>query len=79
MRIKKSLGQHFLTSQGALQAIIEASDLKPTDIVLEIGPGRGILTSELLKHTKQVIAVEKDYKLFLLLQRQFADNIRPKK
>ncbi len=79
MKAKKSLGQHFLTSQGALRAIIDASDLKPTDTVLEIGPGKGILTTELLKHAGQVVAIEKDRELFLWLQIQFANEIRNKK
>jgi 16S rRNA (adenine1518-N6/adenine1519-N6)-dimethyltransferase len=45
----KRLGQNFLTSRIVLKKIIEAADLKPSDIVLEIGPGLGILTKELAK------------------------------
>lgn len=79
MHAKKSLGQHFLTSRGALAAIIDSADLNAKDVVLEIGPGKGILTTELLKHAKQVIAIEKDRELFTWLGIQFADEIRNKK
>ena len=43
-RAKKSLGQNFLKSQSALNKIVEAGELKPDDMVLEIGPGKGALT-----------------------------------
>ena len=47
VQTKKSLGQHFLTSTAVLDDIIDASDITPDDIVLEIGPGEGVLTKEL--------------------------------
>lgn len=75
MYAKKSLGQHFLTSQGALDAIIEAGDIVGDDIVLEIGPGRGVLTEKLLFFGGKVVAVEKDDDLFLLLQEKFKKEI----
>ena len=65
---KKGLGQHFLIDGAALDKIIETADLKPSDIVLEIGPGTGILTKELAKKVKQVIAVEKDAKMVEILK-----------
>lgn len=79
MRAKKSLGQHFLTSRGAIAAIVDSADLNEKDVVLEIGPGKGILTEALLEKVGQVIAVEKDHELFLWLGIQFADAIRAKK
>lgn len=79
MRLKKSLGQHFLTSRGAIAAIIDSADLNSKDVVLEIGPGKGILTEALLEKAGTVIAVEKDRELFLWLGIQFADAIRNKK
>ncbi len=79
MHAKKSLGQHFLTSQGALRAIVDSANLNKKDVVLEIGPGKGILTEALLEKVGQVIAVEKDRELFLWLGIQFADAIRSKK
>ena len=48
MKAKKSLGQNFLTSQSVIDKIIEIANLDLKDIVLEIGPGKGILTQTLL-------------------------------
>ena len=62
-RAKKALGQNFLKSTLALHKIIEEGGLDGTDTVLEIGPGKGALTGELLKHSQQVIAIEKDREL----------------
>ena len=68
---RKRFAQHWLKSQQALQTIIEAAELKADDDVLEIGPGTGILTRELMDRVKQVIAVEVDRDLFEKLQHQF--------
>lgn len=68
---KKSLGQHFLTSQAALAQIVEAAALAPGERVLEIGPGTGILTSALMKTGAHVIAVEKDDRAIALLAQKF--------
>lgn len=78
MRVKKSLGQHFLTSQGAVAAIINASKIKPQDTVLEIGPGRGVLTSALLETGVKVIAIEKDFLLIPLLKEKFEQQLKSK-
>lgn len=64
----KRLGQNFLIDKGALRTIIEVADIKPDEVVLEIGPGTGILTLELAKKTKKVIAVEKDAKMVEILK-----------
>ncbi|MFZ5559719.1 MAG: 16S rRNA (adenine(1518)-N(6)/adenine(1519)-N(6))-dimethyltransferase RsmA [Patescibacteria group bacterium] len=64
----KRLGQNFLIDKSILKKIIEASELSPKDIVLEIGPGLGILTLELAKQVKKVIAVEKDRKMCEILK-----------
>jgi 16S rRNA (adenine1518-N6/adenine1519-N6)-dimethyltransferase len=68
-RIKpsKKLGQNFLIDRAAVKKIISAADLKPEDVVLEIGPGIGVLTQELAKKAKRVIAVEKDKKMIEIL------------
>jgi 16S rRNA (adenine1518-N6/adenine1519-N6)-dimethyltransferase len=63
MQAKKSLGQHWLKDEATLEAICEAANLKTGDIVLEIGPGLGDLTYQLVKRAGQVIAVEKDESL----------------
>jgi len=65
---KKRLGQNFLVDKNVLNKIIEAANLSLKDIVLEIGPGTGILTIELAKRTKKVIAVEKDRELCAMLK-----------
>jgi 16S rRNA (adenine1518-N6/adenine1519-N6)-dimethyltransferase len=73
MRPKRSLGQNFLTNPHIIAKIIRFADLMPDDTVLEIGPGRGILTIELVWRASRVIAVEKDDKLFAQLKSTFAD------
>ena len=75
-RAKKSLGQNFLKSNLALQKIIEAGDITPSDIILEIGPGKGALTERLLEKARLVIAVEKDYDLFKFLKIKFEKEVK---
>ncbi|MEK7175708.1 MAG: 16S rRNA (adenine(1518)-N(6)/adenine(1519)-N(6))-dimethyltransferase RsmA [Patescibacteria group bacterium] len=76
---KKSLGQNFLKSQMVVKKIIEAGEITPDDIILEIGPGKGILTEKLLEKSKTVIAVEKDNQLFDFLKEKFSEQILNKK
>ncbi|MEK7194104.1 MAG: 16S rRNA (adenine(1518)-N(6)/adenine(1519)-N(6))-dimethyltransferase RsmA [Patescibacteria group bacterium] len=71
MIAKKSLGQHFLKSEKALNSIVRAGDIKNTDTVLEIGPGQGALTKKLLATSCQVIAIEKDDGLVEELKEKF--------
>ena len=71
MPTNKSLGQHWLRDRGVLAAIADAAELTPTDTVLEIGPGLGTLTSEILRQTDKVIAVEYDSELARKLPGQF--------
>jgi 16S rRNA (adenine1518-N6/adenine1519-N6)-dimethyltransferase len=75
IRPKKSLGQNFLKSPAVVEKILGTADLKPTDLVLEIGPGEGILTGKLLQRAGRVVAVEKDDRLIPLLQKKFAGEI----
>lgn len=74
-KAKKSLGQNFLKSSIALRKIIEAGEISEDDIVLEIGPGKGILTEKLLEKAGAVIAIEKDKILFELLQEKFEREV----
>ena len=69
----RGLGQNFLINRVVLKKIIKASELKPSDIILEIGPGTGVLTQELAKHSKKVIAVEKDRKMVRILKEILKD------
>ena len=68
---KKSLGQHFLKSEKALSSIVEAGKISKDDLILEIGPGSGILTEKLLQTGAKVIGVEKDDELFEILEEKF--------
>jgi 16S rRNA (adenine1518-N6/adenine1519-N6)-dimethyltransferase len=68
---KKSLGQHWLKDRDVLANIAEEAGIGPDDTVLEIGPGLGTLTSELLRRGKNVIAVELDEALAAKLPGQF--------
>lgn len=75
MSAKKSLGQNFLTSKKIVEDIISSSNLSDESIVLEVGPGKGILTEALLKNSMKVIAVEKDSDLIGLLNEKFESEI----
>ncbi|MBI3889478.1 ribosomal RNA small subunit methyltransferase A [Candidatus Saccharibacteria bacterium] len=67
----KSLGQHWLHDRLVLEHIAECADIHEDDTVLEIGPGLGTLTSELLRRAKKVVAVEFDAELARKLPGQF--------
>ena len=71
MQNKKSLGQHWLQDRATLARIADHAELSAEDTVLEIGPGLGTLTSELLKRAGKVIAVEFDSELAQKLPGQF--------
>lgn len=74
---KKSLGQHWLQDQASLDAMVEAAEISLTDTVLEVGPGPGTLTEELVHSAQQVVAVEFDEALARELPvRVPADNLR---
>jgi 16S rRNA (adenine1518-N6/adenine1519-N6)-dimethyltransferase len=60
---RKRLGQHFLVDPQVLQRIINAADLTKDDLVIEIGSGLGVITSEFAKHVYHLIAVEIDKEL----------------
>jgi len=79
MKPKKSLGQNFLTSEGAIESILDAGDVVGEDVILEIGPGKGKLTEKLLEFGGNLIAIEKDDELFLNLEEKFKKEIKNKK
>ena len=68
IQLTKSLGQNFLHDIGQLRKIAAQGELKPTDNVLEIGPGLGPLTELLLERADKVLAIEKDWRLFEFLR-----------
>ena len=69
---RKSLGQHFLTKGSVLSKIVAAAALNPEDTVVEVGPGLGVLTSELIDRAGRVIAVELDRGLASALSDRFS-------
>ena len=72
---KKSLGQHFLANKAYLRAVADAAGIKPGDTVVEIGPGKGSLTQELLSRGARVMALEKDRRLIPYLKQKFSREI----
>jgi 16S rRNA (adenine1518-N6/adenine1519-N6)-dimethyltransferase len=72
LRARKGLGQHFLIDEEVLKLITSAAELTPADIVMEIGPGLGVLTKELAKQAGWVVTVELDNKLAAILKQTLA-------
>ena len=72
LRARKGLGQHFLIDREALSLIVDAAGLTPEDLVVEVGPGLGVLTRELAQKAGEVIAVELDDGLAALLKKTLA-------
>lgn len=79
MKAKKSLGQNFLNNKHYVNRAIEAASLQKNDTVLEIGPGKGFLTDELLRTAKYVVAIEKDDDLYAELSQKYQQEIKEKK
>jgi 16S rRNA (adenine1518-N6/adenine1519-N6)-dimethyltransferase len=69
---RKRLGQHFLVDRGVLEIILEAATLTSDDLVIEVGPGLGVLTKELAREAGRVVAVELDDRLATALQGEMA-------
>jgi len=78
IKFKKSLGQNFLKDKNILKKIILTANLKTKDNVVEIGPGEGILTKELVKYARKIITIEKDDRLALELNSLFYKNNKVK-
>ncbi len=72
LKVRKRLGQHFLIDQEVLEEVASAAELAPDDIVIEVGPGLGVLTRELAKKAGWVIAVELDDRLASILEQTLA-------
>ena len=78
MKAKKSLGQNFLISPRVSNMIARAGDIVVGENIVEIGPGKGALTKELLSFGAHVIAIEKDNELTSALEEKFAKEISEK-
>jgi 16S rRNA (adenine1518-N6/adenine1519-N6)-dimethyltransferase len=74
LRPTRGMGQNFLIDPLALEAIIAAADLGPADLAVEVGPGLGVLTWELLRRAGQVVSVELDKRLAARLHEEFAES-----
>ena len=72
LQARKSLGQHFLVDEAVLNDIVAAAELETSDVVLEIGPGLGVLTRELAARAGWVVAVELDRGLASVLRQELA-------
>lgn len=70
-RAKRGLGQHFLSDPNILRRIVDALDPASGDLVLEIGPGRGSLTAELVERGLELAAIERDPELVPALRERF--------
>lgn len=68
----KSLGQNFLISDDVIEQTIDAANISKKDLIIEIGPGLGTLTSILLEKAKKVIAIELDNRMVKILQERFS-------
>jgi 16S rRNA (adenine1518-N6/adenine1519-N6)-dimethyltransferase len=75
MRPKKKWGQNFLRNRGAVEKIVAAVEPGPDDIVVEIGPGEGVLTEKLLALPNRIIAIEIDPQLEARLRTKFGDRL----
>ncbi len=72
IKANKSLGQNFLISEEVVQTIIESSQIKKEDLVIEIGPGLGTLTKYLLEKAGKVVCIELDKKMVNILEDRFS-------
>ncbi len=71
---KKRLGQNFLSEIGVIQKLVAATAIQPGETILEIGPGTGNLTAELLKTGNPLLAIEKDREMVAILKEKFKDS-----
>ena len=72
IRADKSLGQNFLIDDDAVNGIVEAAHVSKEDLIIEIGPGLGTLTKELLEKAGKVICIELDKRMIEILQDRFS-------
>lgn len=75
MRPKKRLGQHFLRNRGAVDKIVSAIEPRPGEVIVEIGPGEGVLTEKLVTLGNEVMAIEIDRQLAARLREKFGEIV----
>ena len=74
-RAKKKLGQNFLVDENCIETILDTADIQKNDIVVEIGPGLGFVTEQLVHLAKKVYAVELDIDMVNEISKINADNL----
>jgi len=74
IQANKSLGQNFLIDDNIIESIIESSEIEKEDLIIEIGPGLGVLTDRLLKKSDNVVVIELDKRMISILKNRFCLN-----
>jgi 16S rRNA (adenine1518-N6/adenine1519-N6)-dimethyltransferase len=74
LKLTKSLGQNFLIDDSVPRDIVNGADVSKEDLVIEIGPGVGTLTAQILNKAKRVVAIELDDRLIPILNEELGDN-----
>lgn len=74
IQANKSLGQNFLIDDNVIESIIESSEIEKEDLIIEIGPGLGVLTDRLLKKSDNVVVIELDKRMISILKNRFCLN-----
>ena len=72
IRPSKSLGQNFLVDENVVRLLIKSANLRKSDIVIEVGPGLGVLTEKILEIGATLFAIELDRNLFEFLRGKFS-------
>ncbi len=78
LRLNTDLGQHFLVDQSILDQIVEAAKIQSDDHIVEIGPGIGVLTKELLQRAAKVTAIELDERMIPLMKEYVHSHLKAK-
>jgi 16S rRNA (adenine1518-N6/adenine1519-N6)-dimethyltransferase len=74
LHAKKGLGQHFLIDPAMLEVSVAAAEISPSDTIVEVGPGLGVLTEKLGKSARKVIAIEVDNRIVVHLKKLFSQQ-----
>ena len=77
--MNKSYGQHILANPLIVNSLVEKADVKPSDVVLEVGPGTGNLTMKILEAARKVVAVEMDPRMAAELTKRVQGKYLPTK
>jgi len=72
-RLKKTFGQHLMTSDLVVQDILDISELSSDDLIIEVGPGTGILSSPIVSKAAKAILIEIDHDMVNILQKKFSN------